>query len=316
MKSHAHPLASLSAMVLVCGMALAQPPAAPSKPAIPAPPAAPTVPAAPKAPATPAAPVKAAADMPSGAEILKKYVEATGGKAAYEKLKNRVGTGSFDLAGAMKGTVKTVQTDANKGSMVLEVANMGTIQRGTDGTHSWESSKFGGSKLLNEKDFQQEELFLPFNAEIRADKVFSKLDCVGIEKVGEADCYKVEMTCKSGSKTVGYYNKTTGLLDKRTLEEETPQGPMTAVMMISDYKDVGGVKVAHKLELSSPAQPAMKQVITFEKFESNAELASDAFTPPAEIKALIEKEGKKDAEPKKEEPRKDTEPKKTEPAKR
>src|SRR5687767_1631044 len=38
-------------------------------------------------------------DLPKAAEILEKYVKATGGKAAYEKVKSRIMKGTMSVAG-------------------------------------------------------------------------------------------------------------------------------------------------------------------------------------------------------------------------
>jgi hypothetical protein len=47
-------------------------------------------------------------DLPTADTVLNQYIEATGGRAAYEKLKNRVSTGTIELPAAnIKGTILT-----------------------------------------------------------------------------------------------------------------------------------------------------------------------------------------------------------------
>lgn len=49
-------------------------------------------------------------DLPKAETVLDQYVEATGGKAAYEKIKNRTASGTIEIAGAgIKGTIKMKQ---------------------------------------------------------------------------------------------------------------------------------------------------------------------------------------------------------------
>ena len=45
---------------------------------------------------SPGAPARAADTLPKGEEILDKFVDATGGKAAYEKVRNEKWTGTFE----------------------------------------------------------------------------------------------------------------------------------------------------------------------------------------------------------------------------
>ncbi len=39
-------------------------------------------------------------DLPTADTVMNQYIEATGGKAAYEKLKNRVATGTIEIPAA------------------------------------------------------------------------------------------------------------------------------------------------------------------------------------------------------------------------
>ena len=63
----------------------------------------------------PSARAQATADLPKAETILDQYVEATGGKIAYEKLKNRTMSGTIEVLGVgVKGTLKITQAAPNK----------------------------------------------------------------------------------------------------------------------------------------------------------------------------------------------------------
>ena len=53
--------------------------------------------------------------LPKAEEILDKFVEVTGGKAAYENVRNEKWTGSFEFVGkGIKGTITSYRADPNK----------------------------------------------------------------------------------------------------------------------------------------------------------------------------------------------------------
>src|SRR5262245_12071015 len=54
-------------------------------------------------------------DLPAAETILDAYVEATGGKKAYEKLKTRTAKGTFEIASlGVKGKIQTWQQAPDK----------------------------------------------------------------------------------------------------------------------------------------------------------------------------------------------------------
>ena len=67
-------------------------------------------------------------DVPTGDTVLSQYIEATGGKDAYEKLKNRVATGTIEIPAAnIKGKLKVMQAAPNKFAMFAELGPAGEV---------------------------------------------------------------------------------------------------------------------------------------------------------------------------------------------
>src|SRR5262249_36051553 len=87
--------------------------------------------------------------LPKAEEVLDKYVEATGGKAAYEKIKNQVLHGTVELGGAVKGPMVSYHAPPNKMYVEIELQGLGKIEQGTDGKVAWERSALAGARILN-----------------------------------------------------------------------------------------------------------------------------------------------------------------------
>src|SRR6185503_10868787 len=95
------------------------------------------------------APPPPPAPLPPAKQILDRYVEVTGGRAAYEKGKHRTLTGTFELKGmGMKGSLLLQQSAPDKMRTQIDVPGVGSIVKGTDGIQAWEVSAVTGPRLL------------------------------------------------------------------------------------------------------------------------------------------------------------------------
>ena len=69
--------------------------------------------------------LRAADDLPKAETILDKSVEATGGKAAFEKTHNMVITGSMELAAAgIKGSMVITKAEPDKSLVEIDLAGI------------------------------------------------------------------------------------------------------------------------------------------------------------------------------------------------
>ncbi len=69
---------------------------------------------------------KPAAALPTVDQVLDRYVEALGGKAAVEKLNSRVSKGTFDaVAQGASGTVEIYAKAPNKLASIADVSGFG-----------------------------------------------------------------------------------------------------------------------------------------------------------------------------------------------
>src|SRR5207302_9907346 len=88
----------------------------------------------------PAADPKPAAKLPTVDQILDKYVQAIGGKAAVEKQTSRVAKGSFEIpAFGASGTAEIYAKAPNKTATTINVAGYGVVQEVFDGKTGWSS---------------------------------------------------------------------------------------------------------------------------------------------------------------------------------
>src|SRR5689334_14136008 len=83
----------------------------------------------------------AADDLPKGDAVMDKYVEATGGKAAYSKLHTQVVNGTMEFkAMGLKGKMTIYMAEPDKHYSEIELAGIGKIQEGSNGDVAWTMS--------------------------------------------------------------------------------------------------------------------------------------------------------------------------------
>lgn len=237
--------------------------------------------------ATPAARLLAADELPKAETILDKYVEVTGGRAAYEKLHNMVTTGSMLLAPmGIKASVASYHAAPNKMLMEINIEGMGKIQEGSDGTVAWSLSAMQGPHIKEGEEKAQAMLEAQFNSETEWKNQYKEVKTTGVESVDGKDCYKIVMTPNTGSPVTRYYDKQSYLLVKVAMTAKTPMGDIPVESTLDDYRKEGDILTPHK---TTAKQGPQQFTITLDSVKYNVDIPAQKFELPDEIKALAKK---------------------------
>ncbi len=190
-----------------------------------------------------AAPKEVKADASLTVDVLiNKTVEAMGGKASIEKIKDVQLTGKV---GVMGQSIDVVQKIVQPNSAVMLMSMGGMViskQAVVDG--KYEVSQQGMQAPITDdiKEGLDESAYLV--PELMYQQKGYKLAIVGIEKVEGKDAIDVELTAPSGKKSHRFYDKESYLLVKTTKVEKGPQGPVTQQQYYKNYQKVDGVAFA------------------------------------------------------------------------
>ena len=232
--------------------------------------------------------VLAAADaLPKGDTILDKYVEATGGKAAYAKVHNDFSTGAMEFpAMGMKGKLTAIGAEPNKRYVEIEMDGVGKILDVTSGDLSWSLSAMQGPHVKEGEEKAQALEQAKYNADASWRDVYSSAETVGVETIDGKECYKVVLKRKTGTPVTRWFDKQSGLLIRMAQTAKTPNGDIDSVSTLSDYRKEGDLLIPHKVDLQ--AGP-MAMVITIDSVKQNVEIPKEKFDAPDEIKALMKK---------------------------
>jgi len=174
--------------------------------------------------------------------VFENYIKAIGGEKNAKAVKSIAST----LTGTVQGIAITmVRKSTATGKKLDEVTGMGqTLSKDVfDGTKGYESAQGQKTDYDAEKIASTKFYATPFPELTLASKAGVALS--GIENINGKDAYAI----KDGKKVL-YYDVATGLKLAQSDTEEVQGKQMTQMVSFSDYKDVKGVKVAHKISLN------------------------------------------------------------------
>lgn len=224
--------------------------------------------------------------LPKGEAVLDKYVETTGGKAAYAKLNNRVTKGTFEIpAMGIKAAITGYAARPNQSYVVVEGTTVGKIEEGTDGKVAWEIHPMMGSRIKEGEERASALREAAFDGMAQWRKLYKTAECVGVENVDDQPCYRVVMTPHQGEAEKHYYGQESGLLLRMDVSIDTPMGTLPVEIYPSDYKKISGILLAYSTRVRLMGQD---RVIKTESVKYDVEMPPDRFKLPEGIQALVD----------------------------
>jgi hypothetical protein len=230
--------------------------------------------------------------LPPAAAVLDRYIEVTGGKAAYEKHHSQVAKGTLSLpAQGITGDMSLSAAEPSKMLTKVDIGAIGIMLEGANGEVAWEVNPLQGPRVVEGAERADELREARFNAPIHWRAQYSKVETVGAERVGDEDCIKVLLTPNDGgSAETMYFSRKTGLLLKQTGTRVTAMGDIPYENTFSDYRAVDGVMEPFKTTEKAAGQDVD---VELSEMKYNVDLPDSTFALPAEIQTLL----KKKAEP-------------------
>lgn len=227
----------------------------------------------------------AADELPKAETIIDKSIEATGGKAAYQKIHSEIDTGSMSING-LTGKLTTYKAEPDKVLTEIEFQGLGKILQGSNGKVAWSNSAMQGPHVMEGEEKETTMLMARFDGDVNWRAIYPKADTVGVESVDGKDCYKVVLTPKAGKPMTRFYDKDSGLLLKTVMTTKNAMGEVTVESQLGDYRKEGDILRPHKISNKAAGQQFS---ITVDKVELNPEIPASRFDLPDEIQALLNK---------------------------
>ncbi|TXK51982.1 insulinase family protein [Pontibacter qinzhouensis] len=218
-----------------------------------------------------------AASLPAGltAEaVLTNYVQALGGKANIDKLKDV----SIISSATMQGTqLQFVQQQKSPDKYhVAILMNNNPMQKVTiNGSKGkMEAPMQGVNQEIPADQLNTQLLEAAIFGVLLYDKLGIKTELKGLESIDSKEAYAIEAKQPNGQRTTNYFDKESGLLVKTINSIQSPQGVITQTRSYKNYKEVNGIKFPHAVETSFGPQTIKTEV---QSVEVNKGISDDVF---------------------------------------
>lgn len=252
-------------------------------------------------------PVAARADETSekqGAAIMDKYVEATGGKAAYDGIKTRMIKSEITFPGGGElGTMEVYTQAPNKFRATIGTM-MGPMERGSDGEVVWVQPPHDEPRILEGAARVSAIRSITQDRFGQWRKSYRKADYIGDEEVDGKKCAKIVLTHipldaqVEESPVTAFVARDSGLIVMWTSEmkEQRPSdsgAPVDVRVLVtaylSDYRKEGSIQCPHSMRVVysvGEGADAMTQEssVTVKEMKFNQEIPAEKFALPEALK--------------------------------
>jgi len=222
-----------------------------------------------------AAKATAAVNM-TAEQILQKYFAASGGADELKKIT------SLTLKGIM--TVQGMQLDAttkraapNLELMELSMNGASAFKQVFNGTTGYQMQMGQKQDMDADEIAMKKDIKGVFPQLYYGDGPY-KTEVAGIEKVGDADAYKIKITAPSGNTYAEFYDVSSGLLVKEEVSLKMGGADVTSTTEYSNYKKVDNIMLPFTTTQSvQTAQGTQEFTLEAKEYKLNEAISEDDF---------------------------------------
>lgn len=225
-------------------------------------------------------------DTLTGEQLIARMIEASGGKAAYDKLNTRYQHATVELMANLKVPITLWFARPNKMKSSMSNDQIGSIDRGFDGKLFWERTTMTGTRLLEGQELAdaiREEATFDRFADWKT--LYPKTEYLGSDSASGVMCQKLRVVPKDGPEQTWYFDKATGLLHRISMTMNTQMGVVPAALTLSDYRKVDGIMTPFMITTTAVGMD-MKMVI--DSIAHNITIPDSLFAAPAEAVKLAQ----------------------------
>ena len=226
--------------------------------------------------------VSTAASAQTVDELIEKNIQAKGGREKIQAIKTVRMTGKMSMGQGMEAPITMELSRPNKMRMEFVFQGMTGVQT-YDGKEGWSLSPFMGKtdpEPLSGSQLEQMAEQADFDGPLFDYKGKGhKVELVGKEDLEGTPAYKLKMTKKNGDIAYIWLDAEHYLELKASGKTNVNGQEIEGETWFGDYKEVGGVLMAHSVESKATGMPG-GMTITIDKIEVNPDLAADRFGKP------------------------------------
>jgi photosynthetic reaction center cytochrome c subunit len=212
---------------------------------------------------------------PAPDKLFDKYLLATGGAAAVEKITSRVMKGTITF-GDRNVPIEIFSKEPDKRVSFTHTPDGDSITA-FDGHEGWLGIPKRPVREMHGPDVDAAAMDADLHFALHLRNMFSEAQVRGREKVGDRNTYLVVGQREGKTPLRLYFDEQSGLLLRLVRFGETPLGRLPTQIDYSDYRDAGGVKIPFRWTL---ARPGGRFTVQLSGVTENAPVDDAKFTKP------------------------------------
>jgi hypothetical protein len=228
--------------------------------------------------ASAAAPATTAETLPTAAQVVDKYIQAIGGRAAAEGLKTRVMKGSI-IGSDGKPIPFEVHLQAPDKVLTIISGPQGPVTQALNGKSGWFKSAKETRELRPNEVARFRATAQGFEA-VQVREAAANMKVAGREKVGDRDAYVIIWPTDERHTQRLFFDTQTGLLLRAVTYTMSALGPIPSQVDFEDYRDVSGVKLPFTIRQSS-VDARSDTTRKFTEIQAGVPANDAQFNPPA-----------------------------------
>jgi hypothetical protein len=181
-------------------------------------------------------------------QIIEKSIEATGGRAAREKITTHYALSEVELSSGVRGSLTVHAKAPDKRLIVTKLDGYGEMSVVCDGQNAWRKDMSGRVHELSGTDLAAIKREAVMNGDLRWKELYETVELTGKSMVEGREVYSLKLMPKGGGPfLMRHYDAATFLLVRSDLTIEASGQKRVVKTTTSDYRTVDGVNYAHHL---------------------------------------------------------------------
>lgn len=200
--------------------------------------------------ATTRGPQQPPSSLPNPDEVINKYIEASGGQSALQKITTRSETGTADFFGRQI-PVEILKKSPDMRISIMRLPNGDGIE-GLNGNDGWEIYPHRPVLTMSSSEIASAKIDSDLQLPLHIKQLFPDLRTATPEKIDGRDAFQLVGLSAGQPRAKFYFDEQSGLLVRLIRYSETPLGLNPLQIDYSDYRQVEGVRVPFRWTTSRP----------------------------------------------------------------
>lgn len=213
--------------------------------------------------------------------VLKKFVQALGGREALERITNSIANATVTMAG-MELSLELYRAAPAQQATRIDIPGMGVMHEVFDGQRAWSANPFAGNTEKTGEELAKTARDAAFHLPLRMKELFAPLSYLRAQTLDGREVEVLEARMTGGAVERFYFGADNGLLVRRDSEFAAATGQVKTQSLLEDYRAVDGVQQPRlmRLKIEPADQAPMELQIKITSLRQNVTLPANVFAKP------------------------------------